>query len=160
MRLARETFPLRRLRFGQVDLVRPSWSGGTGGYHNFAGKNPMAIAYTGSILHTFSACTVMGEEIAEMLGNPKPGSACYTVPGGRKIQPEIVDPIWGSGYCPAGYEPECADDVAGGMPGFVLPAWFGNRRGVAGISSEMSYPGGVVKKAWEKTSGGQYYPCK
>ncbi len=134
-------------------------SGGTGGYHGVAGRNSMAVAYTGSLLHTFSPCTVMGEEIAEMVGNPKPGSACYTAPNGQRIQPEIVDPIWGSGYCPVGYEPECADTVAGSMPGFVLPSWFANRRGALGISTEMTYPAGVVDHAWEKTPGGEYYRC-
>ncbi|MDO8430857.1 MAG: hypothetical protein Q7S58_00455 [Candidatus Binatus sp.] len=134
-------------------------SGGTGGYHTASKGYSIAIAYTGSLLRVRSPCTVMGEELVEMLGNPRPGSVCFNTPSGQRIQPEIVDPIWGGAYCPEGYEPECADTVAGPVPGFVLPAWFANKYGVRGLSNELTYPAGVVSKPWQKTSGGAYFPC-
>jgi hypothetical protein len=134
-------------------------TGGSGGYHSFSNGYPMAIASTSSLLKGFSPCTVMGEELAEMLGNPKPGSICFTVPNGPRIEPEIVDPVWGSGYCPAGYEPNCADDVAGGMPGFVLPEWFNSKHGVTRLSNDVSFPAGIITKQWQKTSQGEYLMC-
>ncbi len=133
--------------------------GGEGGYHSVSNGNPLAIAYTDSLLHVHSPCTVMGEELAEMLGNPRPGSVCFTTPSGQRIQPEIMDPIWGSGYCPHGYEAECDDTEAGPLPGFVMPAWFGNKYGVAKLSTQLTFPANVVSKPWQKTSGGAYTRC-
>ena len=135
-------------------------AGGMGGFHTVSNGNPFAVAYTGSLTRVHSPCTIMGEELAEMLGNPRPGSVCFTTPRGNRIEPEIVDPIWGSGYCPQGYESECDDSAAGPLPGFVLPAWFANKHGVKGLSTEMSYPVGVVNQAWRKTSDGTYFPCR
>lgn len=134
--------------------------GSANGFHSISSSGyPMAVAYTEVLNGNMSPCTVMGEEIAEMLGNSRPGSICLTTSHGNRIEPEITDPVWGSDYCPRGYEPECSDTVAGPVPGFVLPAWFANKHGVAGLSAEMTFPTNVVSKPWQRTKGGAYYPC-